>query len=436
MVDLAAHHRRREQYMRAMGERSVALLRSPPEARRNGDVMFPFRQSSDLYYLTGFAEPDTTLVLRPGGDPATALFVRPRDPERETWDGRRAGVEGATSRFGADHAYPSTELSSRLCDLLANVDDLYYSVGVDRAFDAVVMRAIADLRQMERRGLRPPKRIVDPRGLLHEMRLIKSHEEIAALRIAADITAEAHGAAMRLAAPGVSERELEAVIDYTFRRRGGSGPGYGSIVGSGDNATILHYVENDAPLRDGDLVLIDAGCEYEFYTADVTRTFPVSGRFTDVQRRAYEIVLAAQQACIDMTRPGVTLDALHDRAVEILTEGMIELGLLSGAAKDRIADGSYKRFYMHRTSHWLGMDVHDVGSYVEADGTPRPLVTGMVVTIEPGLYVARDADDVPDRLRGLGIRIEDDLLVTGDGHDNLTAATPKQVAEVERACAG
>ncbi len=422
--------------MDAIGPNAVAVVHSPPEAVRNGDAEFRFRQSSDLYYLTGFSEPATTLVLRPGADDGEmVLFVRPRDPERETWDGRRAGVEGAVQRYGAAAAYPVDELEERLPDLIGDRDDLYYSLGLDPGFDAVLIRTVAQMRARERRGRRAPRRVVDPRDVLHELRLRKTAEELDLMRRAAAITCEAHAAAMAAAAPGVGEHELEALVDYTFRKSGGTGPGYNTIVGAGDNATILHYIENDQTLADGDLVLIDAGCEYGFYTADVTRTFPASGTFTDAQRRCYEIVLRAQEAGVEMTRPGVTIDEIHERTVEILTSGMVELGLLEGPVADRISDDSYKRFYMHRTSHWLGMDVHDAGNYT-AGGNPRPLEPGMVITIEPGLYIAADADNVPDELRGIGIRIEDDVLVTEDGPENLTAACPKSVADVEAACRG
>lgn len=420
--------------MDAIGAEAVALIHSPPEALRNGDVLHPFRQSSDLHYLTGFPEPEATLVLRPGAETERIiLFVRPKDREREIWDGRRAGVEGAVADYGADAAYPVTELAAKLPGLIANCSDLYYSLGVDPAFDTRVLAVLAQLRARERRVGPPPKRVVDPREVLHEMRLRKFPDEIAIMRSAAEITAEAHVAAMGKAAPGVYEYELEALINYTFRRRGGAGPGYNSIVGSGENATILHYIENDRALEDGDLVLIDAGCEYDLYTADVTRTFPVSGAFTDAQRRCYDVVLASQEAAIAMTRPGVTIDQIHEATVEILTQGMVDLGLLEGPAADRIADDSYKQFYMHRTSHWLGMDVHDVGNYTDG-GSARPLEPGMVITIEPGLYIAADADGVPDDFRGIGIRIEDDVLVTESGCENLTSAVPKSVAEVESAC--
>jgi Xaa-Pro aminopeptidase len=435
MSESTVFARRREELMRALGPRGVAVFHSPPEAHRNGDQHFPFRQSSDLYYLTGFAEPDATLVLRPGAETErVVLFVRPRDKEREIWDGRRAGVEGAVARFGVDAAYPVAELERRLIDLCASAEDLCYGLGYDPAFDAAIARLIADLRLRERRGQRPPRRVIDPRGVLHEMRLRKSPEEVAVLRRAAAITAEAHLAAMAAAAPGVGEHELEALINYTFRRRGGSGPGYGTIVGSGPNATILHYVDNDRTLADGDLVLVDAGCELDLYTADVTRTFPVSGRFSPAQRRCYELVLAAEEEAIRAARPGVTLDDLHHICVERLTQGMVTLGLLDGPARERIDDESYRAYYMHRTSHWLGLDVHDAGAYTTDDGAARPLEPGMVITIEPGLYIAADAEAAPEPLRGIGIRIEDDVLITEGGCEVLTSGVPKQVDEVERAC--
>ena len=435
MSDSSVFAARRARYMEAIGPNAVAVIHSPPEQVRNSDVHFPFRQSSDMFYLTGFREPEATLVLRPGAtDRHVVLFVRPRNRERETWDGRRAGLDGAVTRYGADVAYASGELHDKLPQLLGNFDHVYYSLGDDPSFDAIVAQTIAKLRSSEKRGLCPPRSVIDPREVLHEMRLRKTGSEIDHLRKAAGISAIAHKAAMRLAAPGVNEYELEAVINYTFRKHGGMGPGYNTIVGAGDNATILHYIENDVALADGDLVLIDAGCEYEFYTADITRTFPANGTFTDIQRRCYEIVLGAQKAGVAMAKPGETIDGIHTRTIEMLTEGMVELGLLQGPASERIADDSYKRFYMHRTSHWLGMDVHDAGAYTR-DGTARLLEPGMIITVEPGLYIPSDADDVPAELRGIGIRIEDDVLITESGHENLTAATPKEVAEVEAACA-
>ena len=427
---------RRAEYMRRLGPDAVAVVASLPERLRNGDALHRFRQHSDLFYLTGFAEPDTTLVLRPGaptGEERVVMFVRPRDPEMETWDGRRAGLDGAKARYGADAAYPVAELDTRLGALIANHEELHYSLGLDDEMDLRVAGAIARLRKQERRGKRPPRALVDPRAVLHEMRLRKSPDELNALRKAAAITSEAHIAAMAMGRPGTFEYELEAVIDYTFRRRGGTGPGYNTIVGAGENATILHYIENTCAIADGDLVLVDAGCEYGYYTADITRTWPASGAFTAAQRQVYDLVLDVQKQAVAAVAPGATLDEIHQRCVRRLTAGMIELGLLEGTVDDRVADLSYKRFYMHGTSHWLGLDVHDVGNYTER-GTPRVLEPGMVVTIEPGLYVAHDAAGAPDRLRGLGVRIEDDVLVTAHGHENLTAACPKEVADLERIC--
>jgi Xaa-Pro aminopeptidase len=336
---------------------------------------------------------------------------------------------------GADVAYPVSELGERLPKLLANVDALHYCLGIDPGFDRVVCDALASLRRLERRGHCPPRAVVDPRAVLHEMRLHKRPDELDKLRRAIAITVEAHVEAMKLAAPGRGEHELEALLNYVFRKRGGDGWGYPPIVGAGVNATTLHYVDNDCALADGDLVLIDAGCEFGGYTADITRTFPANGAFTEPQRRVYQVVLDVQKSAIEMTRPGVTLDDIHDHCVAGLTQGMIDLGLLTGDAAERIADESYKKFYMHRTSHWLGLDVHDVGAYTRS-GHPRPLEPGMVITIEPGLYIAADAEGVDDALRGIGVRIEDDILVTEDGHDNLTAAAPKEIADVEAACAG
>ncbi|MCX5741754.1 MAG: aminopeptidase P N-terminal domain-containing protein [Proteobacteria bacterium] len=434
MFDPAVFAARREAFMTAIGPDAVAVVSSLPERLRNGDAMHPFRQHSDLYYLTGFVEPDTTLVLRPGaGTDRTVMFVRPRDPEMETWDGRRAGLEGAKARYGADVAYPVAELELRLWDLLANHDELHFALGLDERMDLRITAAIARLRRTEKKGRRPPRAVVDPRLTLHELRLHKRPEELAALRTACAITADAHVAAMKRGRPGTFEYQLEATLDYTFRSRGGSGPGYASIVGAGDNATILHYIENRCEIMDGDLVLIDAGCEYDHYTGDISRTWPASGTFSAAQRDVYDRVLATQEAAIAMVKPGVTIDEIHTFCVRALTTAMIDLGLLAGTVDERIADGSYRRFYMHGTSHWLGLDVHDAGAYTRG-GKARPLQPGMVITIEPGLYIPLHAVEVPERLRGIGVRIEDNILVTDDGHENLTIACPKDVATIEALC--
>ena len=420
--------------MQAIGPSGVLVVRSLPERLRNGDAMFPFRQHSDVVYLTGFVEPSTTLVLRPGAESErVVMFVRPRDPEMEVWDGRRAGLEGARERYGADAAYPAAELAQRLPELLANHEELHYALGLDAEMDLLVASSIARLRKTEKKGKRPPRAVVDPRITLHELRLHKRPEEIAALRRASEITSEAHVAAMLAGKPGTNEHELEAIINYTFRRMGSGGPGYASIVGSGANATILHYIENERVIEDGDLVLVDAGGEFDHYTADITRTWPANGRFSPAQRRVYEIVLATQKSAIELAVPGATVDQIHDHCVRQLTAGMIELGLLSGSVDDRIADSAYRKFYMHGTSHWLGLDVHDVGAYTR-DGKARPLAAGMVITVEPGLYIAADAADVPAELRGIGVRIEDDVAITATGHDVLTASCPKEIAQLEELC--
>lgn len=420
--------------MQALGPNAVAVVRSLPERLRNGDAHHVFRQSSDLLYLTGFVEPDTTLVLRPGAEAErVVMFVRPRDPEREVWDGRRAGLEGARDYYGADAAFSSAELPAKLWELFANADELHYSLGLDPEMDEMIASAVARLRKLERRGKRPPRAIVDPRSVLHELRLHKRPEELTALRKASAITSDAHVRAMATGRPGAFEHEVEAVINYTFRKSGGAGPGYNTIVGAGENATILHYIENRCAIADGDLVLVDAGCEYDHYTADITRTWPANGQFSRAQRNVYEAVLAIQKQAIAMAVPGATLDDIHNYCVAQLTEAMISLGLLTGTADARVADQTFRKYYMHGTSHWLGLDVHDVGAYTR-DGVPRPLAPGMVITVEPGLYIAADASDAPEALRGIGVRIEDDVVITETGNEVLTAACPKEIDDIERAC--
>jgi Xaa-Pro aminopeptidase len=434
MLDPAVFAARRDEYMRMLGPRAVAVVRSLPERLRNGDSYHVFRQHSDLIYLTGFLEPDTTLVLRPGAETErVVMFVRPRDPETETWDGRRSGIDGVKQHYGADAAFASAELPARLGELLANRDELHYSLGLDEAMDLLISGALARLRRTERRGKRPPHAVIDPRQVLHELRLRKRPEELAALRQAAAITSEAHVLAMGLGRPGRFEHEIEALINYTFRRRGGAGPGYSTIVGAGGNATILHYIENRSAIAPGDLVLVDAGCEYDHYTADITRTWPASGRFSPAQRKVYQAVLATQKSAIAMARPGATIEEIHSHCVRQLTEAMLGLGLLTGTPEDRIADLGYRKYYMHGTSHWLGLDVHDAGNYIR-DDKPRALEPGMVLTIEPGLYIAGDASDAPAELRGIGVRIEDDLVITEAGCEVLTAACPKEIDDIERAC--
>jgi Xaa-Pro aminopeptidase len=346
---------------------------------------------------------------------------------------RPAGVEGACAIYGADEAFPIGEMDARLPALLDGAPRLWFRIGHDAAWDARVSRVLVDLRQRSRAGASAPGEVVDPGRIVHELRLVKTPQEIARLTKAAEITAEAHMAAMRDGEPGRREYQVQAEIEYAFRRRGAVGPGYGTIVATGANACVLHYRASDAELRDGDVCLVDAGAEYDWYTADVTRAFPVSGEFTKPQRELYEAVLAAQEEAIRAVRPGATLDAIHQLTVRRLTEALVRLGLLEGSVDERIADGAYRAYYMHRTSHWLGLDVHDVGAY-QVGGAARPLAPGMVVTVEPGLYVAADDARAPEGMRGVGIRIEDDVLVTEDGFRVLTDAAPKDPREVEAVC--
>lgn len=448
---------RRERLFSAVGPKTAAVFVATPNAIRNNDVEHDFRQDSDVFYLTGFDEPDTVVVLTPSAsikDPAAdpkekdpkpltpklTMFVRPKDPEREIWDGFRHGIEGAKKDFGADAAFNIDELSRRLPELLAGHDAVVYRFG-NKAFDEKLFAAISLARRTAgRNGAAAPTRLIDPVEHLYEHRLRKSPEELAAMRRACAITAEGHTRAMALAKHGRHEYELEAVLLETFRKHGSERAAYGSIVGSGPNATVLHYRRNDRRMNDGELVLIDAGCEYEYYASDVTRTFPVSGKFTQTQREVYELVLEAQLAAIALVKPGVTQGDLHAKACEVLTRGLVRLSILEGDVDELIKSEAYKPYYMHKTGHWLGMDVHDVGAYFvqTPDGkmTQRPLEPGMVITIEPGLYFGIGAEKAPERFRGIGVRIEDDILVTDTGYENLTAAIPKTADEVERACAG
>jgi Xaa-Pro aminopeptidase len=419
------------EFMRRMEPNSVAILPAAREVTRSNDTEYRFRQNSDFYYLTGFSEPDAVAVIAPGREARFTLFVRPRDKEKETWTGRRAGTEGAKESYGADASFPVEEFQEKLAELLDGARNLYYRLGDGHPeLDQTVIRQLARMRRMGWRAVRPPQAVIDPGSLLHEMRLIKTEEEIALMQRSADIASEGHREAMKAARAGVREYELEALIEYIFRRSGAAAPAYNSIVGSGANATILHYINNDAELKDGDLLLIDAGAEYEGFASDITRTFPVNGRFNKAQRDVYQLVLDCQQRCIEMIAPGVTLDEMHRRSVEILTEGLVRLGLLQGDAGKLIEEEQYKKFYMHRLGHYLGMDVHDVGAY-QREGQPRPVEAGMVMTVEPGLYISEDAEDIPDQYRGIGVRIEDDVLVTTDGYRVLTDKAPKQVAEIE-----
>jgi len=424
-----ANHRRR--LFEALGDEDAVLLFGAPHHLRNGDAEFKYRPDSDVYHLTGWDAPEVAVLLRPNADHPFVMFVQNRDPAMEIWTGRRWGPEGAKSRFGADEAFDYAELAGKLPELLQGYRNLHYRVADDAERDRLLMGALKSARRKARRnGLNVPDAFIDPGRLLHELRLIKTDEEIEVMQKAADITCEAHRVAMERTGPGVTEFEIESVIEHTFRTEGGNGPGYTSIVGSGSNATILHYIENADAMKDGDLVCVDAGCEYGFYTADVTRTWPVNGTFSRAQAEVYQVVLDAQEAAIKQAVEGNSMRSVHQVTVRVLTAGMVRLGLLSGDVDDLIAEETFKRYYMHGTSHWLGLDVHDVGAYFK-DGDSRALEPGMVLTIEPGIYVAEDDDEAPEAYRGIGIRIEDDVLVTEGGNLVLTAAAPKSIADVE-----
>src|SRR5579863_2715500 len=422
---------RRKRLMDAIAPGATAILPSAPIAIRSGDVEFIYRQDSDFLYLTGFAEQESVAVFSPGHpDGEFVMFVRPRDRERETWTGRRAGVEGAMIEYGADKAYVIDELDKILPRYLEKSDRVHYPLGLNEKMDERVLKLIRWAQTMRPRSGTGPSSIIDPREIIHELRLKKEPAELESMRRAMAISAEAHKRAMTKARGGMKEWQIEAEVDYTFRSSGATGPSYPSIIASGPNAATLHYINNDREMRAGELLLIDAGAEYDFYAADITRTSPIGARFTPLQRSLYEVVLEAQRQAIETIKPGAHFESPHETALRVLVDGMRQLGILKGSAAEIIETGAYRRYYMHRTSHWLGMDVHDVGLY-RVDGASRVLEPGMVLTVEPGLYINADDEDVPESFRGIGIRIEDDVLVTGDGYEVMTAATPKSIADVE-----
>ncbi|HEU4558512.1 MAG TPA: aminopeptidase P N-terminal domain-containing protein [Longimicrobium sp.] len=423
---------RREHLLEQIGQ-GVAVFCSAPELIKSRDTDIPYRQNSELYYLTGFPEPAVAVLTPHDAAHRFTLFVRPRDLEKETWNGPRAGVEGARERYGADAAYPLDELDTRLKELLEPAKAIWYALGSDDAMDRRLIGWMREWRQRHARTGKGTTDVMDPSTVTDAMRLVKEPGEIELIRRACLLSAEGHARAMRAAGPGIGEWELEALLDGTFRAAGPEcGTAYPSIVGSGPNATILHYVLNHRRAEDGDLVLIDAGASVGLYCGDITRTFPVSGRFSEPQRRVYEWVLRAQEAAIAAVRPGANVSDVHEAAREVLVRAMVELGLLSGDPGELMEGEEYKRFFMHQTSHWLGLDVHDAGSYKGPDREWSPFAPGMVFTIEPGLYIPVDAQDVPDELRGIGVRIEDDVLVTEDGCEVLTRDVPVHPDEIER----
>lgn len=423
--------RRRRQLMRMMGNGSIAILPTAPLAVRNRDVHHPFRPDSDFYYLSGFPEPDAVLVLIPGRPQGEyILFCEERDPKKEMWDGAIIGQEGAVEQYGADDSFPISDLDEILPRMLEQCERVFYAMGCNVELDRRMSEWVNRIRAQSRAGVTGPIEFIALDHYLHDMRLYKSRAEVATMRRAAKLSAAGHKRLMRECRPGMYEYQLEALFVHHCQHHGARHLAYPSIVGGGNNACVLHYIENKAPLNDGDLVLVDAGCEVDCYASDITRTFPVNGRFSEAQRALYQVVLDAQLAAIDAVRPGNHWDDPHQAAVKAITKGLLKLGLIKGTLSKALKAGSYDRFYMHRTGHWLGLDVHDVGDY-KVDGHWRELEPGMVLTIEPGLYIPLGSKGVAKKWQGIGIRIEDDVVVTKDGCDVLSRDVPKAIDEIE-----
>lgn len=432
MISSQEYKRRRAAFMASMVPGSVAIFVSPPERQRSHDTTYPYRASSDILYLSGFEEPGSILVLAPGHELGDfVMFVRERDPLREQWDGLRAGPEGALARYGADAAYTLAQANELLPELLANRQTLYYTWARELDFDQRIQAMLHALRYRRNAPSAAPVIMRDARDLVHPLRMLKSEEEIEVMRHAAQISAQAHELAMRACRPGVMEYQLQALIEFHFKRHGAHFPAYTSIVGGGANATILHYIENDKPLRDGDVLLIDAGCELGYYAADITRSFPVSGKFSPAQRDLYQGILEAQEAIISECVPGLVYQEIQQRTARRLTQVLIDMKLLKGDLDQLCEAQAFKTYYPHSTGHWLGIDVHDVGAYFGEDGLGLKLAPGHVITIEPGLYIPEHDENAPAELRGVGIRIEDDLLITPQGNENLTISCPKSIDALE-----
>ncbi len=423
--------RRRRQLMRMMGKGSIAILPAAALQVRNNDVHYPYRPDSDFYYMTGFGEPEAVAVLIPGrAQGEYILFCREKDPDKERWDGSIAGQEGAVTDYAADDSFPIADMNDILPRMLEQCERVYYAMGCDSEMDKRMSEWINHIRSKSRSGIQGPLEFIALDHYLHDMRLYKSRSEVAVMRRAARLSAAAHKRLMKECKPGMMEYELEAAFIHECGLRGARHQAYSPIVGGGDNATVLHYVDNQDELVDGDLVLVDAGCEQDCYASDITRTFPVNGVFNPQQKALYQLVLDAQLAGIKQVKPGNPYNAPHKTIVRILTKGLIKLGLLKGTLAKLIKDESYKKFFMHGSGHWLGMDVHDVGDY-KIDGHWRVLEPGMVLTIEPGLYIPKGSRGVANKWQGIGIRIEDDVLVTKDGHDVLSGRIPKSIADIE-----
>jgi Xaa-Pro aminopeptidase len=424
------HQHNRHKLLASLPDNSAVLVSSGAEKIRNRDVEFPFRAESDFFYLTGFTEPDCVLVLLKKESRVTHLFLRPKDPEQETWQGRRLGLENACEALSVDQAWSIDELDEGLLELLENIESVYFSFSQISDWLTPVSAWIDGLKQKGRQGISAPSKICDLDGVLHEQRLFKSAEEISRMRQAAQISVKGHLAAMAAALPGKFEFQVQAELEATFVREGSPRVAFSSIIASGHNACILHYTENRDEIQDGDLVLVDAGAEWQGYAGDITTTFPANGKFSSAQAKLYSLVLKAQQAAISVIQPGVAYNVAHEASVKVLTQGLIDLGILKGKLKTLIKEESYKRFFMHGTGHWLGMDVHDVGAYKQNQAW-REFKPGMVVTVEPGLYISAEHSDVDSQWHNTGIRIEDDILVTEIGHEILTVGLPRTVAEIE-----
>jgi len=422
---------RRQRFIKALGKGSVAIIHAAKERKRNSDADYPYRQNSDFYYLTGFDEPEAVVVIIPGRKEGEyLLFNRARDEKQEIWVGPRAGQKGACEVFGADQAFEIGTIDEKMPELLIDSQRLYYPVGRDSQFDQQVMVWVGQVRAKVRTGVHCPNEFISIEKILHEMRLRKDDVEIGLMRKAAEITAQAHTRAMKVCKPGMMEYEIEAEIMHEFIKEGSASPAYTSIVGAGANSCVLHYVANRDAMKDGDILLIDAGAEYEYYASDVTRSFPVNGKFTDEQRAIYELVLKAQVATIEKVGPGLPWNELYDTAAHIIAEGLLALGLIKGNLKDAIANKTFAQFFMHNIGHWIGLDVHDVGEY-KIDGKWRDLEAGFVLTVEPGIYIPPNSKGVDKKWWNIGIRIEDDVLVTKAGYDVLSAGVPKSIEEIE-----
>ena len=425
------YQKRREQLLQNMQSNSIAIIPSADLIYRNGDSSYHFRQDSDFYYMTGFNEPESVAVLvKEAQSVKYILFVRPKDAQSELWDGKRAGLDGAKTVFGANESYDIADLNNKMPELIGSAKQIYCHLGKNKSFDEGLDKWLNQVRKKVRAGVNSPSAFIALEKIIHEMRLIKSADEIAIMRKANEISKAAHLRAMQICKPGMMEYEIEAELSYVFQKNGARHAAYTSIVGGGENACVLHYIDNNQTLKNGDLILIDAGCEYENYSSDITRTFPVNGKFSAEQKALYQIVLDAQLAALDLAKPGTVWTQLQDAIIRTITQGLVSLGILNGKVDELIAQKAFLPFYMHNSGHWLGLDTHDAGNY-KLENQWRTLQPGMVITVEPGIYVGKNPN-VDKKWHDIGIRIEDDIVITQDGHENLTQGLPKTIADLEK----